>query len=64
LPGQHQQGRTSSGEQVGAVLNEFEKTAWVGIEAGRYAWAAVDHRKGAACTSLRRPGAYAAVPRQ
>ena len=33
-------------EQIGAVLDEFEKTAWPGLEPDRYAWAAVQHREG------------------
>ena len=28
--------------QTGAVLDEFEKTAWAGLEPDRYAWTAVD----------------------
>ena len=31
--------------QIGAVLDEFERTAWAGLEPGRYAWAAVLHRE-------------------
>ena len=31
--------------QVNAVLDEFEKTAWAGLEPDRYAWTAVLHRK-------------------
>ena len=32
-------------EQVEAVLDEFEKTAWAGFEPDRYAWTAVLHRE-------------------
>jgi len=32
-------------EQIGAVLDAFEKTAWAGLESDRYAWAAVLHRE-------------------
>ena len=32
-------------EQIGAVLDEFEKTAWAGLEPDRYAWTAVVHRE-------------------
>ncbi|MYI40354.1 MAG: relaxase/mobilization nuclease domain-containing protein [Acidobacteria bacterium] len=32
-------------EQIGAVLDEFEKTAWPGLEQDRYAWTAVLHRE-------------------
>ena len=31
-------------EQIGAVLDEFEKTAWAGLEPYRYAWTAVLRR--------------------
>ena len=34
-----------TGEQVEAVLDEFEKTAWAGLEPDRYAWTAVLHRE-------------------
>ena len=34
-----------TGEQIEAVLDEFEKTAWVGLEPDRYAWTAVLHRE-------------------
>ena len=34
-----------TGEQIEAVLDEFEKTAWAGLEADRYAWTAVLHRE-------------------
>ena len=34
-----------TGEQIGAVLDEFEKTAWAGLEPDRYAWTAVLHRE-------------------
>ena len=33
-------------EQIGEVLDEFEKTAWAGLERDRYAWTAVGHRHG------------------
>ncbi|MYB05129.1 MAG: relaxase/mobilization nuclease domain-containing protein [Gemmatimonadetes bacterium] len=32
-------------EQIEAILDEFEKTAWAGLESDRYAWAAVLHRE-------------------
>ena len=32
-------------EQIEAVLDDFEKTAWAGLEPDRYAWAAVLHRE-------------------
>ena len=32
-------------EQVEAVVDAFEKTAWAGLELDRYAWAAVLHRE-------------------
>ena len=31
--------------QINAVLDEFEKTAWAGLEPDRYAWTAVLHRE-------------------
>ena len=34
-----------SDAQIGRVLDEFEKTAWAGLEPDRYAWAAVQHRE-------------------
>ena len=34
-----------SDEQIGRVVEEFEKTAWAGLEPDRYAWAAVQHRE-------------------
>ena len=34
-----------SDAQIGAVLDEFEKTAWAGLEPDRYAWTAVLHRE-------------------
>ena len=34
--------------QIEAVLDEFEKTAWAGLEPDRYAWTAVLHRDAAA----------------
>ena len=30
--------------QIDRVLEEFEKTAWAGLEPDRYAWSAVQHR--------------------
>ena len=33
-----------SEEQINTVLDEFEKTAWAGLEPDRYAWSAVQHR--------------------
>ncbi len=32
-------------EQIEAILDAFEKTAWAGLEPDRYAWAAVLHRE-------------------
>ena len=32
-------------EQIEAVLDEFERTAWAGLEPDRYAWTAVLHRE-------------------
>ena len=32
-------------EQIEAMLDEFEKTAWAGLEPDRYAWTAVEHRE-------------------
>ena len=32
-------------EQIGAVLNAFEETAWAGLEFDRYAWTAVLHHE-------------------
>ena len=32
-------------EQIEAVLDEFEETAWAGLEFDRYAWTAVLHRE-------------------
>ena len=31
--------------QVDAVLDEFDKTAWAGLEPDRYSWTAVQHRE-------------------
>ena len=31
--------------QIEAVLDNFEKTAWAGLEPDRYAWTAVEHRE-------------------
>ena len=31
--------------EIGAVLDEFERTAWAGLDPDRYAWAAVLHRE-------------------
>ena len=31
--------------QIEAVLDEFEKTAWAGLDADRYSWTAVLHRE-------------------
>ena len=33
-------------EQIREVLEEFEKTAWAGLDPDRYAWSAVQHRDG------------------
>ena len=35
----------STDAQINAVLDEFEKTAWAGLEPDRYAWATVLHRE-------------------
>ena len=47
-----------SDAQIGRVLDEFEKTAWAGLEPDRYAWAAVQHREagggGSTCMFWRR----------
>ncbi|MCY3943679.1 MAG: hypothetical protein OXG18_07950 [Gemmatimonadetes bacterium] len=43
-----------TGEQIEAVLDEFEKTAWAGLEPDRYAWTAVLHRE-------RRGGVHAHI---
>ena len=32
-------------EQIESVLDDFERTAWAGLEGDRYAWAAVLHRE-------------------
>ena len=34
-----------SDAQIGRVLDEFEKTAWAGLEPDRYAWSAIEHRE-------------------
>ena len=34
-----------TGAQIDAVLDEFEKTAWAGLEPDRYSWTAVLHRE-------------------
>ena len=36
---------TPTDAQIEAVLDEFERTAWAGLEPDRYAWAAVVHRE-------------------
>ena len=36
---------TPTDTQIEAVLDEFERTAWAGLEPDRYAWAAVVHRE-------------------
>ena len=36
---------TPTDAQIEAVLDEFERTAWAGLEPDRYAWAAVMHRE-------------------
>lgn len=33
-------------EQIDKLLNEFEKTAWPGLEQDRYTWTAISHRVG------------------
>ena len=33
-----------SDQDIDRVLDEFEQTAWAGLEPDRYAWAAVQHR--------------------
>ena len=47
-------GRSPTEEQIEAFLDEFEKTAWAGLEPDRYAWTAVLHRE-------RRGGVHAHV---
>ena len=42
-------------EQIGAVLDAFEETAWAGLEPDRYAWAAVLHRGARRRRSRPRP---------
>ena len=45
-----------TGEQIEAVFDEFEKTAWAGLEPDRYVWTAVLHReRGAAFTRTFSP---------
>ena len=34
-----------TGKQIARALDEFERTAWAGLDPGRYAWAAVLHRR-------------------
>ena len=34
-----------SDAQINAVLDEFEKTAWAGLEPDRYSWRAVLHQE-------------------
>ena len=34
-----------SDAQIGRVVDEFEKTAWAGLEPDRYAWSAVEHHE-------------------
>ena len=36
---------TPTDAQIEAVLDEFERTAWAGLEPDRYAWSAVVHRE-------------------
>ena len=31
--------------QINRVVDEFEKTAWAGLEPDRYAWSAIEHRE-------------------
>ena len=42
-------------DQIGEVLDEFERTAWAGLEPDRYAWAAVLHRERGGASTSRRP---------
>ena len=44
-------------EQIEAVLDEFEKTAWAGLEPDRYAWTAVllGARRALACAACGHP---------
>ena len=37
-----------SDAQIERVVDEFEKTAWAGLEADRYAWSAIEHREAGA----------------
>ena len=34
-----------SDAQIDRVVDEFEKTAWAGLEPDRYAWSAIEHRE-------------------
>ena len=34
-----------SDAQISRVVDEFEKTAWAGLEPDRYAWSAIEHRR-------------------
>ena len=42
-------------EQIEAVLDEFEKAAWAGLEPDRYAWTACTESAGAASTRTSSP---------
>ena len=43
-PRRKPRGDDPSDAQIGRVVDEFEKTAWAGLEPDRYAWAAFQHR--------------------
>ena len=43
---------TPTDAQIEAVLDEFERTAWAGLEPDRYAWAAVVHRERDGCVHV------------
>ena len=47
---------TPTDAQISAVMDAFERTAWVGLEPDRYAWSAVAHReRGGALTCMSSP---------
>ena len=43
-------------EQIEAVLDEFEKTAWAGLEQDRYAWTVASTRTSSPRSATSRPG--------
>ena len=50
-------------QQIGAVLDAFEETAWAGLEFDRYAWAAVLHRERGGGAAAGGPPARILTPR-